>query len=323
MTRIVSLAEIERVLPSIDILGEIERGFVAYSQGKVTVPPVGELLFRDPPGEMHVKYGAIDGDDVFVVKIATGFYGNPAHGLPPFSGMMLIFSAITGEPLAVLLDEGHLTNVRTAAAGAVAAKYLAPKVEAIGIIGSGVQARLQAQHLKQVTDCREVVIWARDADKAAACAVDLARDGFRTCVAASVAEVAEHANLIVTTTASHTPLLLAEHVRPGTHITAMGSDTPEKCELAPELLARADLVVADSIEQCMTRGEIHRAMGAGRFDRAKVVELGAIIEEPGRGRTRADQITVADLTGVAVQDIQISKAVRARLVAEGAGTAAA
>jgi ornithine cyclodeaminase len=327
MTRIVSLAEIERVLPSIDVLGEIERGFLAYSRGKVRVPPVGELLFRDPPGEMHVKYGAIDGDDVFVVKIATGFYGNPARGLPPFSGLMLIFSAITGEPLAVLLDEGHLTNIRTAAAGALAAKYLAPpKVEAIGILGSGVQARLQPKYLKQVTDSREVHVWARDADKAAACVADLEREGFRARVASSVAEVAAHANLIVTTTAAHEPLLLAEHLRPGMHVTAMGSDTPEKCELAPDLLARADLVVADSIAQCRTRGEIFRAVAAGAFDPAGVVELGTIVEQPARGRTCADQITVADLTGVAVQDIQISKAVRARLLAEGAavtGTAAA
>lgn len=316
MTRVVTRAEIERVLPTVDVLGEIERGFVAFSRGLVTVPPVGELLFREPPGEMHIKYGAIDGDDVFVVKIATGFYRNPDIGLPPFSGMMVVFSAKTGEPLAVLLDEGELTNIRTAAAGAVAAKYLAPpRVTAIGILGSGVQARMQPEYLRAVTPCRDVVVWARDADKAAACAAGLARSGFRTEVAADVAEVAERANLIVTTTASHEPLLLASHVRPGTHITAMGSDTPEKCELAPALLARADIVVADSLAQCLVRGEIHRAIEAGGFDPGRVVELGSVIENPALGRTAPDQITIVDLTGVAVQDIQISKAVCARLFA--------
>jgi ornithine cyclodeaminase len=324
MTRVITRAEIERVLPTVDVLGEIERGFVAFSRGLVTVPPVGELLFREPPGEMHVKYGAIDGDDVFVVKIATGFYDNPKIGLPPFSGMMVVFSARTGAPLAVLLDEGELTNIRTAAAGAVAARHLAPRdVTAIGILGSGVQARLQPEYLRAVTPCRDIVVWARNRDKAAACAADLVRSGFRAEVAGNVAEVAARANLIVTTTASHAPLLLAEQVRPGTHITAMGSDTPEKCELEPELLGRADVVVADSLAQCLVRGEICRAISGGAFDPDRVVELGAVIENPALGRVSADQITIADLTGVAVQDIQISKAVCARLFAPEGGLAAA
>jgi ornithine cyclodeaminase len=315
MTQVVSLGEIERVLPLIDVVGEIERGFVAYSQGKVTVPPVGELLFKDPPGEMHIKYGAVENDEVFVVKVATGFYRNPERGLPPFGGLMLVFSARTGQPMAVLLDEGHLTNVRTAAAGAVAAKHLAPReVRAIGIIGSGVQARLQPEYLKRVTACRDVLVWARDAAKAEGCAADLSRAGFRARRAADVAQLARHANLIVTTTASHAPLLLAEHVRPGTHITAMGSDTPEKIELAPELLARADRVVADSLSQCLVRGEIHHAVEAAVLDPQTVVELGDVIQDGRRGRTRPDQITIADLTGVAVQDIQISKAVCAHLL---------
>ena len=253
--------------------------------------------------------------------MATGFYRNAERGLPPFGGMSMVFSARTGMPEAVLLDGGHLTNVRTAAAGAVAAKHLAPReVRAIGICGSGVQARLQAEYLKAVTPCRDVIVWARDPAKAEPCAADLARSGFGRARRRAAAALAAEANLIVTTTASHTPYLAAEHVRPGTHITAMGSDTAEKAELAADLLARADVVVADSLSQCLVRGEIHHAVAGGLLDAGRVVELGAVIKEPALGRSDDSQITIADLTGVAVQDIQIAKAVCARLEQAGAAS---
>ena len=121
------------------------------------------------------------------------------------------------------------------------------------------------------------------------------------------------ANLIVTATASSTPLLSAADLRPGTHVTAMGSDTPEKTELSPDLLARADAVVADSRAQCLVRGEVHHALGAGAIAEDKVVELGDVIAGRAPGRRSPADITVADLTGVAVQDIVVVKAVLARL----------
>jgi ornithine cyclodeaminase len=314
MTRIITLAEIETALPAIDVVGEIEKGFVAYSEGKVTVPPVGELLFPNDNGELHIKYGAIDGDDVAVVKIATGFYDNPKRGLPPFGGMNIVFSARTGLPEAVLLDGGALTNIRTAAAGAVAAKHLGPKkVTAIGILGSGTQARLQADYLRRVTECRVVTLWGRDRAKTEDCAADLRALGFTVSIKGTPADVAQSANLIVTTTASHNPLLRAADIKPGTHITAMGSDTPEKAELDPEVLGAASAVVADSIPQCLVRGEIHRALKAGAISEKSLVELGAVISGKAKGRRSENDITVADLTGVAVQDIMIAKAVLARL----------
>ncbi|MGX1788196.1 ornithine cyclodeaminase family protein [Bosea sp. NPDC055332] len=314
MTEIVHLADIRRALGKIDLVAVMERAFAAYSRDEVTVPPVGELLLDDPPGEMHVKYGAIRGDDVFVVKLATGFPRNGALDLPPFGGVVLVFSAKTGLLLQILLDEGHLTNVRTAAAGAVAAKYLAPNaVSCIGICGSGVQARLQAQHLRAVTDCRRALVWARDPRKAAGCAADLALLGFETDVASSVETLAAAANLIVTTTAAEEPYLLAGHVRPGTHITAVGSDTPGKAELAADLLARADRVVVDSRSQSLLRGEAHHAIAAGYLLAGNLVELGEVITNPARGRSNEDQISIADLTGVAAQDIALAKAVCAEL----------
>ena len=309
MTKVIPLDQILEALPDIDVIGEIERGFIALSEGKVEVPPVGELLFPEANGEFHIKYGAVRGDQVFVVKLATGFFNNPKSGLPPFSGCMVVLSAKTGKVLYVLLEEGELTNHRTAAAGAVVARHLVPhRLEVIGICGSGVQARLQADYLRRVTQCRTLILWARNGERGAEAVRDIARMGYSAHLAASPEEVASSAQLIVTTTAAHEPYLLACCIKPGTHITAMGSDTPEKNEIDPAILERAALVVADSIPQCLLRGEIRAAIAAEALRREDIVELGNVIA--GKARRRSpDDITVADLTGVAVQDIMIAKAV--------------
>src|SRR5471030_2691821 len=158
MGKIFELDQIVDLIKEVDVLNEMERAFVAYSEGKVQVPPVGELLFPGTNGEAHIKYGAVHGADHFLVKVATGFPNNRKCGLPPFGGCMLLFSQHTGQLDAVLLEDGALTNVRTAAAGAVAAKYLAPSsIARIGICGTGVQSRLQADFLRKVTTCRDLV----------------------------------------------------------------------------------------------------------------------------------------------------------------------
>ena len=160
--RIVSLDEIKAALPKVDLMHEIETGFSAYSNGEVVVPPVGELNFEDPPGDVHIKYGYIRDDDVYVIKIASGFYQNKLLGLSNGQGMMVVFDQKNGKPLGLLQDEGYLTDVRTAVAGAICAKYLAPNnIQAIGIIGTGVQARMQLKYLKSVTDCRSAIVWGR------------------------------------------------------------------------------------------------------------------------------------------------------------------
>lgn len=297
-----------------DLTSVMEAGFVAYSDGKVVVPPVGELLFEEPPGDTHIKYGYIRDDRVFVIKIASGFYGNAALGLPSSSGLMLVFSQKTGFLESVLLDEGYLTNVRTALAGRIAARYLAPKeVKAIGVFGTGTMARMQVTYLSTETDCRNIVAWGRSDDSLRRYCDDMAALGYHVTTTRDAREVAEACNLIIMTTPSTKPLLMASQLQPGTHITAMGSDTPEKQELDSLILARADIVVADSIEQCQSRGEIFHAVSAGHIAAAQVRELGGLIRRGTRVRTSQDQITVADLTGVAVQDIQIAKAVCERL----------
>ena len=314
MAQVFKLDEILKALKDIDVVDVIAQGFKALSEEKVVIPPIGEMLFPDVDGELHIKYGAIKGDEDFVVKMATGFFQNPSIGLSPFSGCMMVFSQKTGHISSVLLEEGELTNHRTAAAGAVAAKCLAPKsVNMIGIVGTGVQSRLQALYLQKMTDCRNLVIWGRNKDKAELAAVDMQKMGYEANVIENLNDLCKVSQIIVTTTPATSPLLKLEMIAPGTHITAMGSDTSDKCELSPEILDLADIVAADSIEQAIQRGEISQALKAGKCNKDKLVELGSIIIDPSKGRTNDQQITIADLSGVAIQDIMIAKAVTDKL----------
>ena len=314
MAQVFKLDEILKALKDIDVVDVIAQGFKALSEEKVVIPPIGEMLFPDVDGELHIKYGAIKGDEDFVVKMATGFFQNPSMGLSPFSGCMMVFSQKTGHISSVLLEEGELTNHRTAAAGAVAAKCLAPKnVNMIGIVGTGVQSRLQALYLQKMTDCRNLVIWGRNKDKAELAAVDIQKMGYEANVIENLNDLCKVSQIIVTTTPATSPLLKREMITPGTHITAMGSDTSDKCELSPDILDLADIVAADSIEQAIQRGEISQALKAGKCNKDKLVELGSIIIDPSKGRTNDQQITIADLSGVAIQDIMIAKAVTDKL----------
>jgi ornithine cyclodeaminase len=310
MSHTYSRAQLEAVIDPAELIQAVEDGFVAYSRGEVVVPPVGHLEFENPPGDCHIKYGYIRGDDAFTIKIATGFYRNPERGLPSSNGVILVFSNRTGELLAMLQDEGCLTDLRTAAAGAVAAKYLAPsKVESLGIIGAGTQARLQLQYLTEVTPCRRVLLWARSAERAAA----FQADGYQIEIAPTPAYVAARSQLIVTATPARHWLLGADDIRPGTHITAVGADGGGKQELDPRLFPRAVCIV-DSRKQCAQFGDSAYAIQAGLITSEELIELGEIIQDPRRGRKDDEQITIADLTGVAVQDIQIAKLALRRLV---------
>jgi ornithine cyclodeaminase len=306
--KIVPRDQIEKILPSLDLIPEIEQAFQAYSEGRAVVPPVGELLLDR--GEVHIKYGYVKQQQYYVIKIASGFYEDPASEHMSSNGMMLLFSQQTGEAVCALLDEGLLTNIRTAVAGTIAAKYLAPdRVDKIGIVGAGTQARLQLSYLKSVTTCRKVMVWGSSQEELESYRLDMEPEGFIIESTEHVREIQQQCKLIVTTTPSKTPLLLSDHLMKGTHITAVGSDTPDKQELEPEILGLADLVVADSMEQCLVRGEIHQAIKAGQLEKHEMVELGQVISGTAKGRESQDQITVADLTGVAVQDMAIAAAV--------------
>lgn len=290
------------------LISEIEEGFVAYSQKRAIMPPVGHMPFAEPPGDLHIKSAAIPGGDFFVVKVAGHFAENAAKGMAAIQGLMMVFCQRTGKPEALLLDEGYLTQLRTGIAGLICAKYLAPKqIDSIGIIGAGAQARIQLQLLARHTACRKVWVWSPRREELLRYQNDPSLKEFHIQIADSAAEVAGKCRLIVTTTPSRSPLLYSQDIRPGTHITAVGADSPGKQELDARLFSRADLVVVDSREQCCNHGDTAHAIAEGYVDRAELRELGEIIM--GSGRTSDNQITLADLTGLGVQDLQIASAV--------------
>lgn len=292
-------------LPAIDV---VERAFAALASSKVIMPPILSMAIPEANGEVDVKTAWIPGFEGFAIKVSPGFFDNPKIGLPSLNGLMILFSARTGLVEALLLDNGHLTDVRTAAAGAVAARYLAPsRVETAGVIGTGVQARLQLQAAHLVRPFDRVLVWGRDAAKAEACARDIAA---ALPVTASFepdpARLVAASQLVVTTTPAEHPVLKADWLHSGLHVTAMGSDQAGKNEIEPAALAAADLYVCDRVSQCELLGELRSALVAGLWDRGTPPELGKIVTGAKPGRTADDQVTICDLTGTGAQDTAIA-----------------
>lgn len=220
---------------------------------------------------------------------------------------MILFDKSTGIPQCILLDEGYLTDLRTAVAGCIAAKYLAPKkISCIGIVGTGAQAYFQLKLLPFATDCRKVLVWGRDSTKARKLCKHPDLKYFEIEVAQDLDQLTRSCNLIVTTTSSSQPLLFAEQIRAGTHITAMGADDQGKQELDPYIFAKTDLIVVDSRSQAAVIGDASYAIKRGLVQNEQLIELGEIISDSSLRRKSDAQITVADLTGVAIQDLQIA-----------------
>jgi ectoine utilization protein EutC len=317
-------AEIRALLDPAACLEAVERAFTAYSTGQAQLPAVIALDIAENRGEIHMKAGHLRGGPYYAIKIISGFWDNPQLGLSPYNGMVVVFDAKTGSPAAFLLDNGFITDLRTGAAGAVAAKYLARKdIGTVAVIGCGGQARRQMEMLALVRKYREVRVWGRDPAKACACADDLGKlAGIPACnftVAESVQQAVKETDVVITVTGSRTPLVRAEWLKPGVTIIAVGSDGPDKQELDVEVLARADKIVADSLPQCLRLGEIHHAVDAGAIVKEKVVELGEITAGLKPGRASEDEIIVCDLTGVGVQDVAAATVVMERVKAVGRG----
>ncbi|KGJ04513.1 ornithine cyclodeaminase [Paracoccus halophilus] len=286
----------------------IERAFARLAEGGVAMPGVLSMHLPEANGEVDIKTAHIPGLPGFAVKISPGFFDNPTKGLPSTSGLMVVLSGETGRVQAVLLDDGYLTDLRTAAAGAVAAKFLARKdASRAAIFGAGMQARMQLRALRLVRPITEAVIWARDPARAENLAAELAGDGLRIRAEGDPEMAAMAADIIVTTTPARQPILRAEWLRPGQHVTAMGSDQAGKNELDPQCLVRADLYVADRVSQTRGIGELRAALDAGLIaETGAIPELGQIVAGRHPGRTSAEQITIADLTGTGVQDTAIA-----------------
>lgn len=306
--RVLNLPEIRRALVYSEIIGCMRQALAAQARGECDTPMPMHLAIAPESAEVHIKSSYRLGGAYFALKIAGSFPGNAARGLSTSSGMMLLSSAESGEPVAFLDDAGHLTDVRTAAVAAMIARELGRRDTALGILGTGVQARLQAVLHAEVLPLETIWIWGRHSDHAEACARDI-RDslpGRSVTVAGTAAEVARRTRLIAAATASRGPLLHAADLQPGTHISAVGSDAPGKQELDPDILRRAGLILADSLRQCAKLGELQHA--PDQLSRAREFQ-GAPL------RTAPDEITVADFTGLGVEDLYIAEYVYRRSLA--------
>ncbi|WP_434053800.1 MAG: ectoine utilization protein EutC [Roseibium sp.] len=321
---ILTEADLRKLVPlDIGAVECVEEGFKTLSAGSVVMPPIMTLMVPDHNGEVCVKSAYVPGIDSFAMKMSPGFFENPKLGLPSTSGLMVLFASRTGVLEALLLDNGYLTDVRTAAAGAVAARHLANEdATRVCVIGAGIQARLQLKAISLVRPIASAVIWARDNAKAEALATEL-RDEMDIDVSAGqdAAAAVLTADIVVTTTPSSTPLVMSDWLQSGQLIVAMGSDQEHKVELEPACLTRADLYVPDSQSQCAVKGELRSALAAGVAPPVqKFAELGDIAAGTASGRRSDRDIIIADLTGTGVQDTAIATLARRRAQTEGTGT---
>lgn len=302
-------------------LETIRSVFPVVSRRVGSMPPIQRIDVEEHNGEVDVKSAYLPGYDGIAVKISAGFFDNPKLGLPSLGGMVVVLDAHTGVPRAAIFDNGWLTDLRTALAGAVAADTLArADTHVAGIIGAGAQARLQLSALALVRPIERVVVWARDVEQATQLATSMAAQmGIPIDVADGPAVVCAEADAVVTTTPARTPLIAAQMLRPGLHITAVGSDAEHKQELDVEVVADADVVACDHREQSVRLGEL-RAPDVEGVDLTGVVELGEIIDGRATGRRDDGEVTLCDLTGTGAQDTAIASLAVERCVAEGLGT---
>ena len=310
MIPIIEEAALRAVVTPAMAVQVVREAFRADGERRTHVPPVINLDIPQARGEFHIKTAHIEGVPHVAVKIASGFYDNAAKGLPSGSGLMALFDAATGLPAALLLDNGFLTDIRTGAAGAVAADALArPAITSVGLIGSGIQARFQVRCLRIVRSFTRIVAWSPTRAHLDAYRAEMANEGFDVSAASGPEEVCATADVLVTAIPSRQAVVRAAWLRPGMHVTAVGADSPGKQELEAQCLERAHLVVTDRTSQCAAFGELAHAIQAGLLTAGGIHgELGEIVAGIKGGRDSDDQITIADLTGVGFQDTAIASA---------------
>ena len=292
-----------------DLIPIIEEAFKCLSKGKTVMPPIMRIDIEKYHGESDVKAAYVEGLDSFAIKIASGFFDNPKLGLPSSNGMMVLLDSGTGVIKSILLDEGYLTDTRTAIAGAIAAKYLSNEdASNLGIIGAGIQARLQLKAILLVRKINKINLWARDKVK-----VDEFKDSLKDLnidinISESCEDLASSSDIIITTTPSKKPLLEFDWIKKGTHITAMGSDAEQKNELHPAMIKLCDKYIPDNQPQTTILGELHHAIKENLISPDhKFDDLGSIIIDPSLGRKNKEDITICDLTGTGVQDTAIAR----------------
>ena len=311
MTLVLNSSEIKKCVQlNRQLIPIIEEAFKSLALGKTTMPPILRLDIEKYHGESDVKAAYIDGLDSYAIKVASGFFNNPNLGLPSSNGLMILLDSKTGVLKSVLLDKGYLTDVRTAIAGAIAAKHLSnPESSNAGIIGAGIQAKMQLEALLLVRNIKTAYIWSRDSKKTNTFVKNIKdKINIKIIACESPEQTVNLSEILITCTPSKSPIIKSEWLKKGLHITAMGSDAEMKNELDPKIIKECDYYIPDSQAQTSILGELNHAIKAGLVSAEKKYnELGSVIINSNLGRRNINDVTVADLTGTGVQDTAIAR----------------
>ena len=319
-TLLLSRSDVAAVLDADSCIAAVEDAFRAHAEGRARGP--ASLGVMTEEGSFHVKAAGLRSTaGYFAAKTNANFPANPArYGLPTIRGVVVLCDDATGRLLA-LVDSMEITVLRTAAASAVAAKYLArPDSRTATLCGCGAQAAAQLRALARILPLRQVYAFDVDTARVTGLAGDLARDTDISVEAGNdLGTVLGASDVVVTCTPSHVPFLKRDDIRPGTFVAAVGADNPTKSEIEPALMAAATVVV-DLLEQCATSGDLHHAIEACTMTRADVhAELADLVTRRKPGRQRPDEITIFDSTGIALEDVAATRLAYERALATGRG----
>ena len=303
--RILNRREVEQILSMPEVIRLVEKAFGERGRNQVQMPPKSYLYFPRFNGDIRVMPAYLEGLNEVGVKLVNAHLDNSSkHGLPTVLASIMLFDPETGAPIS-LMDGTHITAMRTAAASAVAAKYLARKDSKIlAMVGAGYQSLCQVEALTEILKLESVKIFDIDRQKAEKLAAFLReRFGINAKRLASVEETVRGSDVLVTVTPSRKPIVKSEWITEGIHISAVGADAPGKEELEPELLKRA-MIVIDDWEQGSHGGEINIPLSMGIIGKSDIyAEISEIVVGRKPGRTSDKEITIFDTTGLAILDV--------------------
>lgn len=309
-TLLLTKDKIADVLVMDDVILSVEEAYKAFSERKVILPPVLSFEVEKYHGEIDIKSGYDLVDEVVGVKIASGYANNQqTYGIPNGLATIILIDVKNGIPIAVM-EGGLITDMRTGAAGAVSAKYLAnPTSKKVAIVGTGIIARWELEALACVFQLEEAMIWGRNEEKTTQYIKEMSKKiPMKYTAFRNLHECVSGADIVITTTSSKEALIQKDWINPGTHIACIGADMPGKQELDPELFKGAKVIV-DSIDQCVERGEVQHAVREGLVAKSDLIEIGQVILGDRKGREKESDITIFDSTGLSIQDITTAKKV--------------
>ena len=292
-----------------EVIEVVKSAFNDLVTKDLQMPPTSRVDIPDNNGEIVIKTAFIPGYEMFALKVSSHFFRNYSMGMSSTGGAMMLINALNGKPEAFFYDNGYLTDLRTGAAGALAAKYLANEnIKKVGVIGTGAQARAQLQALKLVRDFKTVFVFGRTGQRISEFKYEIeASLRVEVKIMETPEEVVKSSELLITATPSKEPIVIDEWIHPGMHITAVGADASHKQELDPKLIQNADRIACDVFSQCTDHGEIGAAMKHNiNLDTSRIIELGRIITTGENKRQSKREITITDLTGTGAQDTKIA-----------------